>query len=189
VLDVSPHTGKPKQATRRLTKPSDKLEYNDNHEITAIIRSNRKWLEVGKDYAVQAQRGKPAIGRTRIKSIKLERVKDISLHDANLEGVATIDDFFKLWLDIHPTLDVEVYAIEFELVENMAEKLLKFGSHVEYIKGHQGVINKHISVTVGEIGIVTRADNRSIVVTWGGNGELYYNPKRFFNYIKLAQKG
>ena len=59
-----------KTQTRRVVKSGEEL---------------RQW-EVGRTYAVQPGRGKPAAARIRITSIRQERLRDISEDDVVAEG-------------------------------------------------------------------------------------------------------
>ena len=51
---------------------------------------------VGRTYAVQPGRGKPAIGRIRITAIRQERLQEIDPRDAAAEGVEIDDPFGKM---------------------------------------------------------------------------------------------
>jgi len=59
-------------------------------EVCGISDSGRHYLKwsIGKTYAVQPGRGKKSEGRVRIKTIRRERLGDISLEDIFAEGVA-----------------------------------------------------------------------------------------------------
>lgn len=59
-----------------------------------------KW-QVGKSYAVQPGRGKPAIGRIRITGIRREDVRDISDEDTHAEGFDSREAFWDTWVSMH----------------------------------------------------------------------------------------
>lgn len=69
VVGTSPHTGKPKIQTRRITKKGDICRFvttigkNGTHstDVYAVVRDGRTVYEVGKTYAVQTGRTKPSI--------------------------------------------------------------------------------------------------------------------------------
>ncbi len=94
-----------------------------------------KWV-VGNTYAIQPSRGKKAIGRFRLLSIRRERLHRISREDALAEGVGVkglqvalgtsyihaVDIFEALWNSINTKKgtrwqdDPEVWVLEFKLV-------------------------------------------------------------------------
>lgn len=64
--------------------------------------------EVGKTYAVQPGRGKKAVARIRILSIRREDVREISGQDVKAEGFDNRVAFMNVWLQMH---DPEIYEI------------------------------------------------------------------------------
>lgn len=83
-----------KTQTRRLVQPGDRAIFD--HDLTTIWvvhRNGRLLYQVGKVYAAQAGRGQPAAGRIRLKSIRKQRVNEISEGDALAEGV-TLDHYY-----------------------------------------------------------------------------------------------
>lgn len=94
-----------KTQTRRLADGGDELRVNNHpngepafvwyvdngwcgHEgpSPACYPGRIKW-QVGRTYAVQPGRGKPAVGRIRITAIRQERLQDITPQDAAAEGI------------------------------------------------------------------------------------------------------
>lgn len=84
-----------------------------------------KWM-VGRTYAVQPGRGKPAIGRIRLLSIRKEPLQDINLADVIAEGgpfgysAAYDEDYGALWDSINSKGNqwrdnLDVWVLTFEL--------------------------------------------------------------------------
>lgn len=76
-----------KTQTRRIVKPEHNMAgalptFIPNIYVRVGIAGHRKIYEVGKTYAVCPGRGKSALGRIRITSIRQERVQDITPADA-----------------------------------------------------------------------------------------------------------
>jgi hypothetical protein len=76
-------------------------------------------LVVGRDYAVQPGRGKPAIGRARIVSVRLDALGRLSEREAELEGFPSAQAFEDTFAALNggrydPT--VPVWRIELEAV-------------------------------------------------------------------------
>ncbi len=72
------------------------VSFPNSTEIEKVVKSrwhpcliHRKIWTVGQDYAVQPGRGKSSIARIRIKSIRKEKLMDISLTDCIAEGIET----------------------------------------------------------------------------------------------------
>ena len=126
-----------KTQTRRLVKDSEKcldgitVSKTWVHKIIgAAPTDHRAWIpyhlkwQVGRDYAIQPGRGKKAIGRLRLLSIRREFLQDISEKDARAEGVGewgcdTIEMFQNLWDSINKSGarwedNPEVWVLEFE---------------------------------------------------------------------------
>lgn len=123
-----------KGQTRRLVQPGDRAIFD--HDLTtifAVYRNGRLLYQVGKTYAAQPGRGQPAAGRIRLKSIRRERVNEISEGDAVAEGAkpgkgkggywnTARGNFADLWDSIHTGATAyeagpEVWCLEFELCE------------------------------------------------------------------------
>lgn len=106
---------KRKTQTRRLIKPKTGHKIfagylNGKDVITAIVSAPisamqqgtaRTLYEVGKTYAIQPARGKKAIGRIRLLSIKQEDVRCISGEDVKAEGFEHRLDFLSVWCFMH----------------------------------------------------------------------------------------
>jgi hypothetical protein len=72
---------------------------------------------VGRTYAIQAGRGKPAIARIRILDVRTERLGEITLEDARREGFKATFQFFQYWEQLHGSVNKEqlVWVIGFAL--------------------------------------------------------------------------
>ena len=75
--------------------------------------------KVGRTYAVQPGRGKPAVGRIRVTAVRTEWLGEITLHGCRHEGFRDRGEFADYWSKLHGTFDAEeeVAVIEFELVK------------------------------------------------------------------------
>lgn len=119
-----------KTQTRRPEKEGD-AGYEASGRIMSVYRNGRLRWHVGLEYAVQPGRGKIAIGRIRLKSIRRERVNAITASDAFAEGIRlpTLPEetpekftaaFRELWNSIYSggmAFDTGpmVWALEFEV--------------------------------------------------------------------------
>lgn len=76
-------------------------------------------LKPGKDYAVQPGRGKPAIGRAVVVSIRREPLGRITEAEARREGFATLAEFVGTFGNINGGFDcdAEVWRIELKAVD------------------------------------------------------------------------
>jgi uncharacterized protein YqfB (UPF0267 family) len=75
--------------------------------------------KAGRTYAVQPGRGKKAIGRIYVRSVRPELMTQLDDDEARLEGFKNTREFTDKWLAIYGKgswLDI-VWRIEFELVE------------------------------------------------------------------------
>ena len=91
-----------KTQTRRLVKLGQYGCLGTHADYTMVADQNGRWVyQVGKDYAVQPGRGKPAVARIRITDIRREDVRYISEHDVCAEGFETSSDFFMTWCKMH----------------------------------------------------------------------------------------
>lgn len=73
--------------------------------------------EAGRDYAVQPGRGKKAIGRIRILSVRKESLAGITADgEAKREGFRRVADFVDRWAAMYGDVRLadEVWRIEFE---------------------------------------------------------------------------
>lgn len=57
--------------------------------------------------------------KIHILDVRMERLGDITPEDADREGGYTVDEYKKVWTDINGSWqpDLEVYVVDFELVE------------------------------------------------------------------------
>jgi hypothetical protein len=113
-----------KTQTRRLKKPTHRVVLRANC-IIAIYQSNRLLWRIGNTYAIQPGRGKNAIGRFHLLTIRHEPLQTITSADARAEGLEyalPIKPFARLWDDIHTTPGTRwqdnphVFVLTFELI-------------------------------------------------------------------------
>lgn len=85
----------------------------------------------GRDYAVQPNRGTPAIARITVLGVDLQRVGDITYDSARREGFKTRDDFWAYWTELYGQCDhdQQVWAIAFRLVDDPLRLLHRDSSH------------------------------------------------------------
>lgn len=106
-----------KTQTRRLMKNRDRWQGQSLRCLQQLVHAvysssyKLKW-QVGRTYAIQPGRGKKAVGRFLLESIRKERLRDISAQDARAELGWTNDHnrdtgpypcFVELWDRIHTT--------------------------------------------------------------------------------------
>lgn len=120
-----------KTQTRRPQQELDEAYITYSYDLTPriVFRAGRLLWQVGKTYAVQPGRGKASIGRILLKSIRKERVNEISEADAMAEGVTLHstyqpgqgyrDGFRTLWNSIYSNgmafdTGPMVWVLEFE---------------------------------------------------------------------------
>lgn len=79
-------------------------------------------FEVGRDYAVQAKRGTPAIGRIRVLDVRRETLMPVAVgpdkdREARWEGFESPEAFIDAWREINGQWDVlaEVWRVQFEV--------------------------------------------------------------------------
>ncbi|MFN8450600.1 MAG: ASCH domain-containing protein [Anaerolineae bacterium] len=108
-----------KTQTRRVVAREDTAEHGDDGAITAVKTSGRDKYRIGKTYAVQPARGKPAVARIRLLRIERKRASEMSASEARAEGVASRAAFLDMWSSIHGAdkLDADVWVLTFELVK------------------------------------------------------------------------
>lgn len=107
-----------KTQTSRVVAPNDAAERGRDGKIEAVKSNRRDKYRVGKTYAVQPARGKPAVARIRLLAIERKQVRDTTTEQAQAEGVASREAFFEMWRVVHRTdrLDADVWLLTFELV-------------------------------------------------------------------------
>lgn len=77
--------------------------------VYAVYNGSRTVYAVGKTYAVQPGRSKPAIARIRITDIRREDVRQISEEDALAEGFEDQKRFWETWIEMHDKTFLETY--------------------------------------------------------------------------------
>lgn len=104
-----------KTQTRRIAKPGDEWFPEDLGDAAAVMHKGfsayRLVYEVGKTYAVQPGRGKPAVARIRITGIRSEDVREIDYEDVRAEGFKYESEFLYTWCMMH---DKKGYSEYFE---------------------------------------------------------------------------
>lgn len=78
-------------------------------------------LVVGRDYAVCPGRGKNAIGRIEILSVRLERLAlALVTPEPYLEGFQLANGFRRVWESMHGTFDPDelVWRVQFKVVDD-----------------------------------------------------------------------
>lgn len=107
-----------KTRTSRLVKPGDAAVPGADGSIEAVTLNGRDKYRVGKTYAVQPGRGKPAVARIRLLSIERKVVAKATNEDAKAEGYDSREAFFETWRSIHGAdkLSADVWMLTFELV-------------------------------------------------------------------------
>jgi hypothetical protein len=111
--------GGTKRQTRRLVKEGETCHYVGGHINKVLTAQGRIKYQVGRTYAVQPGRCKPAVTRIKILKIRRERASAITWPDANEEGCHHPVDFLGLWERIHghEKLNWLVWVYDFELVK------------------------------------------------------------------------
>lgn len=97
-----------KTQTRRLARPKERVERDDDNHIV-IVRRPREASEttgrirfcVGQTYAIQTGRGRQGIGFVRITGIREESLLNISQEDAVAEGFRDRTDFVLAFYQIN----------------------------------------------------------------------------------------
>ena len=107
-----------KTQTCRIAKPGEVAVPGQKRQIEAVVANGRDKYRVGKSYAVQPARGKPAVARIRLLAIARKNIADADDADATAEGYATRDEFLEVWRQIHGAskLHADVWVLKFELV-------------------------------------------------------------------------
>ncbi len=129
-----------KTQTRRLIKAGDKLilrginsRFYGDKLLPAVVnfakRGNKsketpflRW-QTERDYAVQAGRGKKAIGRIRILKIEQKLLCQIPIRDVWAEGFEALQDFIDGWSSIYSEREHQwlacppVWKLEFEVMK------------------------------------------------------------------------
>jgi hypothetical protein len=108
-----------KTKTSRLINPHDAAVMGRDGKIEVVLNNGRDKYRVGKTYAVQPGRGKPAVGRIRLLGIERRVISDTNKSEAKQEGFASRQEFFAQWDEIHGEgkRDADVWMLEFALVK------------------------------------------------------------------------
>lgn len=95
-----------KTQTRRIVKPGEDnvrrySVYSNQPAIETVVNGDRVVYQIGKDYAVQPGRGKPAVARIRVTGLRREDVRTISDDDVKAEGFSSREEFLYAWVSMH----------------------------------------------------------------------------------------
>lgn len=73
--------------------------------------------EQGRTYSLQSARGKPGVGRIRVREVRRERLGEIDEDGAQREGFESRKEFFDYWKKLYEKVDedVEVWVIHFKI--------------------------------------------------------------------------
>ena len=107
-----------KTQTCRIAKPNENAVRASDGSIVAVTLRGHDKYRVGKTYAVQPARAKPAVARIGLVGIEHKRISEVTLQEAQAEGYATREAFFEVWRNIHgdANADADVWVLTFELV-------------------------------------------------------------------------
>lgn len=119
-----------KTETRRLVKENECAwaSVDTPPSIVAVYGETRARFKVNQDYAIVPKRGQPAIrhGRINIKTIRRERLQELTENGARMEGVPDVAEYKRLWESINDKTrgarwddNPEVWVITFEFVSRM----------------------------------------------------------------------
>jgi hypothetical protein len=94
ITSPSPHTGQPKTQTSRLAA---------GYDVTSnrVLKNGRLHWQLGGEYAVQPARGRRAVARIRLTSIRTADVRTFTQDDAQREGFADVVGFLDVWRLMH----------------------------------------------------------------------------------------
>ncbi len=131
-----------KTQTRRMARAGDVVVCDAAGGIIQVYRNRRLLYEVGRTYAYQPGRGKPARGHFELLSIREQGIREISDADVRAEGFELRVDLgtdpqghkiemvgshrealWMLWDDLHPKVgerwqdNPRVYALTFRRIE------------------------------------------------------------------------
>ena len=110
-----------KTQTCRIAKPNETAVHASSGAIIAVTVNEHDKYRVGKTYAVQPARAKPAVARIGLTGIDRKQIRDITLAEAQAEGYSTREEFFEIWRTIHGDthLDADVWVLRFELIHTL----------------------------------------------------------------------
>lgn len=110
-----------KDVTRRLAQHGDYMPPTALHKEARTYNGRLKFRE-DETYAICNGRGKPAIGRLHLKSLRKEKLHDITEAEAKREGFASVAEFRAYWDKLYSKhnecweANPEVYRLEFRVV-------------------------------------------------------------------------
>jgi hypothetical protein len=107
-----------KTQTCRIAKTGEIGERGTHNAIVAVTFKGHDKYRVGKTYAVQPARGKPAVARIGLVGIDHKKISEITREEAEAEGYSSREEFFGVWQSIHgdKNADAEVWVLKFELI-------------------------------------------------------------------------
>lgn len=84
-----------------------------------------RWT-VGRAYAAQPGRGKPAAAHFIVTAVRVERLGELTFRDAVAEGFRSRDDFYAYWTDLYGHVDdrLRVWVISFRRDDRDVPRLL-----------------------------------------------------------------
>lgn len=151
-----------KSQTCRLCRDEDEFGTTPTGELAVLERAfplrgrmyrRPRWI-VGHEYSVQPERCHKAVGRIRITEIR--RVDDVvfevlgenGLEFARAEGFASVNDFVKVWMELHPRAKAEqpVWVLTFDLVKPIEIRINTRDEH-----GRKQKLDPKTAETVGAL--------------------------------------
>jgi hypothetical protein len=117
ITGISPHTGKPKTRTSRVTRGLEIL--TPKGLLTRRIPHEVYRYKIGNTYAIQEARGKPQIARFKLIEIEPFIPAQITIPQAHAEGFATPEDFLELWQKMYgwEACGLLTWGLNFEVIE------------------------------------------------------------------------
>ncbi|HVU13639.1 MAG TPA: ASCH domain-containing protein [Phototrophicaceae bacterium] len=109
-----------KTQTCRIARADEQAERGADGQIAAVTNKGRDKYRVGKTYAVQPGRGKPAVARIRLLGIEGKNIAEVTTAEAKAEGYQSREEFLGVWREIHgeKQMHADVWVLKFELVKD-----------------------------------------------------------------------